>query len=85
MGATSAHNISLSSMNYLLGLMTLEDGGGILEKPAESKTGSNSRTRPAIEPSAILPPLLVEILVALAGNVTSVGKNVAPMENWWPN
>ena len=83
LGATSALKTAThSSTTYLLGLMTLDDGGGILEKPAESKTGSNSRTRPAIEPSAILPPFFVAILVAFAGKVASVGKNVAPVENF---
>lgn len=29
-------------------------GGGSLQKPAASKTGNNSRTRPGIEPSSML-------------------------------
>lgn len=36
------------------GLIVLLAGGGILQKPAASNTGSNSRTRPGMLPSIIL-------------------------------
>lgn len=36
------------------GLISLLVGGGSLQKPAASKTGSSSLTRPGIEPSSIL-------------------------------
>lgn len=37
------------------GFIVLLAGGGILQKPAASKTGSSSRTRPGMLPSIILP------------------------------
>lgn len=41
-------------ISYGRGLMVLLAGGGILQKPAASKTGSNSRTRPGMLPSSML-------------------------------
>lgn len=43
------------------GFIVLLAGGGILQKPAASNTGSNSRTRPGILPSIILPNVDEEI------------------------
>lgn len=39
---------------YGRGLIVLLAGGGILQKPAASKTGKSSRTLPGILPSSIL-------------------------------
>lgn len=41
-------------MFYGRGLIVLLAGGGILQKPAASKTGKSSRTLPGILPSSIL-------------------------------
>lgn len=42
---------------YGRGLIVLQAGGGILQNPAASNTGSNSRTRPGMLPSNILQKL----------------------------
>lgn len=41
-------------INYGRGFIVLLAGGGILQNPAASNTGSNSRTRPGMLPSIML-------------------------------
>lgn len=73
---------SIDASYDLGGLISLLVGGGSLQKPAASKTGNSSRTRPGMEPSSMLDGLKEDWIECGLILVGICGSTVACSQSW---